>query len=195
MLEEIKGLVGEINTTNKEVMKVSNAIVELDSKRLEVIINTAMSGLSFDKIWSSKKYTISGESEISPVEYEYLRHEETNNFIKGIKVGQYKGEGYQTDICCEKEDLYELWLLPNQFIVTRMTGTKVKEQWGRASYNRVIVQRDVDVFELSEDLSYKWDIDVIVSSLVNNLKLRKDDLSYRLVKQVDRLEKLKSLQI
>lgn len=195
MLEEVKQLVTEINNTNINIMGVSKSIIDLDNKRLEAVVDIALKGIELNKIWSNKSHVILTEGENAPIKYEYLKKLNSEEYLKGVRVGYYKGENYQSDVCCEKEEQYELWLLIDQFIVTKVSGIKIKEQWGRVNFKREVIKFDSDPFELNEDMSYRWDIDNIVTFIISNLKQRKENLDNRLIKQVDRLNRLNMLQI
>ncbi len=192
MLNEIKQLVNNINSKVLEMKNVTDEVVKLDEKRLEVIVNSALSGLSFDKVWSSKIGHTTGKD--AAATYEYLKKDE--KYLKGLKVGQYRGENFREDEYCTYEDTYELWLSANGFFVTHMTGVKRADEWGQVELTRELRQLDADPLEVRMDSNeYYWDVDIVVSSIISALNTRADDLSYRLVKQKDRLEKLKSLQI
>ena len=177
-----------------KLKQIVDDTISLDNVRLEKVILTAVAGLSFDKIWASKKTSIAGDdNEITKILYTYL--ESNGKKIRAIKVAEYKGENYSNDTIIEREDKYELWLTSNSFIKTHVYGESVHGAWGRVDLVREVINYDCDPFTVNKDLEFEWDIDAIIESIYKHLEKRAKDLEDRIVKQEDRLNRIKELQI
>lgn len=190
MIEEIKFLVQDINNTNLEVDKSMKDLIKIDEQRLELAVNTAIPGLSFNKIWSSKKGFISkGQDQVT---YEYLEYNGKN--LKALKVGKYIGPAYSEDDYKIYKDTTELWFNAKGFYITHVTGIQDKNNFGEISLVRELLQVDADPLEINEETKdYYWDVDIIIKSIISGLKDRVESLNKRVIIQKQRLVTLKSL--
>lgn len=193
MFKDVERLVSEITAKQEDYKSNLEKLLQLDEVRLERVVSTALPGLQFDKVWSTKVGYAEADERIQ-AECEYLRHED--KYLKGLKVGMYRGEGYHEDGYMVTEDTFELWLNARQFFVTRKTGTRRRDEWGAVGLERSLVQLDADPFEINLDTGeLYWDADIIVDSIVKALDRRAEDLNERLLKQENRLDKLKALRL
>lgn len=191
--EEITIMSENIAEKESKLKEIMNEVIDIDSVRLQRVLNISVAGLSFDKVWETKKTSVAGENEISKVTYTYL--EKNGKKLRALKLLEYKGEGYSKDDIAEREDKYELWLTPNSYIKTHVFGESIKELWGRIDLRREVINYDYDPLTLNQSLEYEWDIDLIIESICNHLKERNNDLEYRIVKQSERLAEIKKLHI
>lgn len=193
MTEDVRVFTEQIEEQLKILKDISTQILEYDEKRLERAVNIALPGMDFIKIWVSKKTVNRDDSEIAPVEYEYLMKDDV--YLKGVLVNIKRGDDYAINELEEREDARELWLTTKGFISMHLTGVRSMAKWGNIEYKREIIEYDCDPLELDEDMQYLWDQDEILDLVISNLKGRAEDLMYRVTKQKERLERLKQLQI
>lgn len=193
MEHNITTLSNKVAEQQKRLKAIVDETINLDSVRLEKIIITAVAGLSFDKVWASKKTSIAGNDEITKTLYTYI--ENNGKKIRAIKVDEYKGEDYSKDVISEREDRYELLLTPNSFIKTHVYGESIQGAWGRVDLVRDVMSYDYDPLTTNENLEYEWNIENIIESICQCLEKRNKDLEDRIVKQEERLNKIKTLQI
>ena len=188
----IEDLFQDFKTQKQKLDGIMEEVANLDSERLNLAVQIAQEGPSFDKIWATLLTSNESDMQILKKVYTYL--EKDKKKIKGIKLAEYKGEHYSKDEIREEEDKYELWLTPNSFIKTHVTGELIKGPWGRVELTRTVLSYDYDPLTIIND-KFEWNIDNIISCLENKLVERNNDLSVRIKKQTERLEKLKKLNI
>lgn len=193
-IENIEILSREVMEKFHKLKEITKDVTSLDFKRLEKVIEVSKDSICYDKIWS-KKRTIVPDNEENFVKTIYTDMNADGNILKGVKVGSRAGEGNFEDNAQEYIHEYELWLTPDGFIETEITGRALKGVISNSELNRVVLKKDVDIFDVDEECNYIWDLDTIVSKITERLVSRVDSLNKRLEEQEERLSKLKDLNI
>lgn len=177
-LKNFANLVEEIATSQEELEDLHQARIEQDSERLGEIVKIAAKGLDYDRVYSSKKIELIGLDKTMTLKYEYIKNNRGVIF-KGIKVGELNEE--------DQESKIELWLTPNDFVLT----SKIIHSNNKTT--REIIKKDVNVFEIDNKDNYVWDHEIIKNSILKNLEKKRNNLESRLEAQKRRIDEVNKI--
>jgi hypothetical protein len=185
MIESIEKLVGQIQASEVELKSVEKEIEKIDDKRIKNMIEIAIKGMKFEKIYEDKKtYNDNGNYYYSD-EITYFKDEQ-GNYLKGVKICE-KSLEYNTDSYGGNEKARELFLLQDGSLKVFYILKKWSNcQDGVNSYNRE--------FSEHQDIT-EFDVDKIIDNIEEILTDRLEKLGERSKAQSKRLEKLQTLKI
>ena len=167
----------EITSSQKELKSIHQERIKQDSERLSEIVKIAVKGLDYDRVYSLKRVDPMCPNKTMTPKYEYLR-DDKGIIFKGVKIGEIDG--------MDQKGKTELWLTPNDFVLTSKVTYNTKT-------TREILKTDVDIFEINESDNYIWDHEIIKNSILKNLEKKKINLKSRLEAQKRRIDEVNQI--
>lgn len=183
MTENIIQLTKEVQNEQVELEKVEMEVKELDKKYLKEVIQIAKKGIRYEKIVSEATY-YNNCYDNDEIEYHYSK--ETNRRLMGIEVDSITLY-YDSDFYGGSKKERQLFLLKDgDFMVFDYYAEWSNFQDSSSTtYRTISKNQSIDNF----------DVDCIVKSIERSLRNRLEKLGERKKTQLQRLEKLKQLQL